>query len=208
LTGTAGITGSSSPAAEVEGWALNWHALSNPATARAGYHTLALKMLKMGDEHEGDLAVPQGSGFGSFRATPGGSLRLGGRLADGASLTHASALGPDGQIRVFALLYGRPVPGSLWGRIDQDPGDDPVSPADNRLTGALSWSRPNRLPRGGLVYPGGLGPVTVNVEGGAYAPPHSCWARPDPAAESASLSPEPISPSRIPPCNRSPCSLM
>lgn len=154
--------------AEVQGWRQSWHQRSNPAVQRLGYHTFALESLVAVN----DPLVPQGSGYGSFSITPSGSLRLTGRLGDGTAMTQATSVGPQGEIGLFGLLYGPgKAPGSLLGKMTQGLGLDLNDPKDNRLGGNLTWSKPNRQPRGGQTYPAGFGPLELAVSGGYFQPP-------------------------------------
>lgn len=136
------MSGSVSPTdsdavAELVGWASPWHRRQQPALTREGYHTMALLL---DDQHLTDLAVPQGSGFGSFKIGTNGGLRVSGRLSDGTPLSLAPKLGAHGEIGLYSVLYGKADPGTLWGRMDQSLGTDLVSPTDNDLAGTLTWT--------------------------------------------------------------------
>jgi ELWxxDGT repeat protein len=163
LEGSVSRSGEEAIAA-VEGWALPFHRRQNPALERAGFHTLALLMDGV---HRFDPAVPQGSGFGSFKVGSDGALRLIGRLSDGSALKVASKLGANGEIGVFTLLYGKRAPGSLTGRIVQTEGEE-EPPAPNALTGTLSWRKPDQGSVSVTLYPAGFPTVALDVVGGEF----------------------------------------
>ncbi len=167
LTGLASEAEAEVPA-DVEGWGRVWHARQNPALARAGYHAFALELAA---EDQFKPSLPQGNGFAAFTVSTNGALRLAGRLAEGAPVLQGTFIGPAGQIAVHALPYGKKDPGSLHGRIDQGLGTDENNPADNPLTGTLTWTRPAR--GSGTLYPSGFGPLALTVMGGVFNPtPH------------------------------------
>ena len=164
-TGTTATEGSEAEHAELEGWHLPWHAKRQPADQRAGYHTMALLL---DETHTGDLTVPQGSGFASFKISGSGAMRIRGSLADGAHLVAAPKLGPQGQMGLYAALYGRQTPGSITGRISQVLISDPSIPNRTHLSGELTWSRPTQSPQDHAPYASGFELVTLRAEGGQF----------------------------------------
>lgn len=161
--------------AAVEGWRQTRHKRSNPALSRQGYHTFAMQP----DVPPNASDLPQGSGFGSFTISAGGTLGIAARLADGTAFTRSTFIGPEGQIGLFSLLYGPARPrGSVVGILHQGLGENLTSPRDNPLTGSLSWSRPPRSVKGSPLYPAGFDPIELAVIGGFFDPPTSLLGRP------------------------------
>lgn len=154
--------------AVLQGWRQTWHKRQRPANAYTGYHTYALEL--DADDLD-DPAIPQGNSHGSFTVGTDGKLRVSGRMSDATALTHSGFLGPQGQIGLFATLYGKPVPGSVTGVLTLGLGDLPANPADNPLSGLLTWSRPDRRPKGGQTYAAGFGPIELTALGGCFNPP-------------------------------------
>lgn len=152
--------------APITGWRHAWHARDNPASGHAGFYTFALTPTT----GLGDSDVPQGEGFGAFRLLPAGTAAVAGRVADGVAYTSSWPLGAEGRLGVFSVLYGKPVPGSLRGILEIG-ADSDTGPADNSLDGILDWSRPDRRPRGGLVYPAGFEALDLAAIGGHYTRP-------------------------------------
>lgn len=156
--------------AGITGWRNVWHAKNRPANNHAGFYTFAL-------ESNAGEAAPQGNGFGSFRLSTAGMAKVAGKVADGTSHTSAGCLSPEGRLAVFAPLYGKPIPGSLCGLLEIEPGDAVEDVTDNPLSGTLDWLRPDRRPGGGLLYPAGFGPLDLAVLGGHYSKPASPMGR-------------------------------
>jgi DNA-binding beta-propeller fold protein YncE len=134
-------------------------AVADP-TPYFGNHTLALLI---SEAKEGDEAVPQGDGAGSFavniRGTAGGVLWL----PDGSSLRFASPVTEGGWIRVSQPLYRNT--GSIHGRLKIVPG------GAHRLEGSeLSWWKAAQIAKT-RVYPGGHNVVDFRVRGGIHQIP-------------------------------------
>lgn len=147
-------------AAGLSGWRQGWHALSKPATSRAGYYTLGLNLADA--EDDGLLDVPQGSGYASFTLTTGGALTITGRTADGQGMTCASFMGPGGELLLHVPLYQNL--GSITGLLSLQNG--PVS-ADNEVSGPLTWSKPRNSSR---TYGAGFSLLNLDVFGRWLAP--------------------------------------
>lgn len=154
--------------AVVTGWRAHWHARDNPA-AFQGFHTLPLKLAS----HVGDSDVPQGHGFGSFTLNPAGTTTITGRTADGEIFTSATPMGKEGELAVFSLIYLAPVRGSLMGALRVSHGLRTDIASDNRVDGDLGWSRPDKRPKGGVLYPAGFDLVQLHAAGGFYVKPPS-----------------------------------
>lgn len=151
--------------AGIQGWRQNWHARNQPALTRVGYYTLVLEPEAT---HLGQADIPQGHGFASFTINTAGTLKLGGKLADGTAITLNTFIGPDGQTAVYHALYAKDALGSILGRVDVGLGVDPVQTGDNQLSGRLNWSRPASSAQ---AYGAGFDRVELEVIGGAFTEP-------------------------------------
>lgn len=147
------------------GWRNKW-SKTTPATADfGGYHAFALEIAPT---YAGNVAVPQGNGFGSFTVAADGKLTLAGKLADGEALTGATFIGPEGQIAVFRTLYTTKDKGSVAGALDIN------TPA---LSGALTWWRPANPAATHRLYKAGFPAVLdLSAVGGRYNPPSATQA--------------------------------
>lgn len=150
LTGTHG-------AATVSGWRFIWNKLTHPADTRDGYYSFAMNLADAGDD--GVASIPQGSGFATFSVALTGALTITGKTADGETLTSAGALGPDGEICLYAPLYK--ALGSLIGglKISEDPLGEFW---ENTLTGELTWFKPTTVTR---TYSTTFGPLNLSASG-------------------------------------------
>jgi hypothetical protein len=146
ITGTHG-------AATVQGWRQVWDKKFNPASSYEGYYSAALKVIDTEN-----LEIPQGIGYTTFTVASAGSLKITGKTADGQTITSATNLGPNGEIAVYATLYGNK--GTLVGVWEVDADGLFIN---NDIEGELTWSKPETK---GRAYVAPFGPVALNVEGG------------------------------------------
>lgn len=152
----------------VTGWSLPWKKLGNPASAFAGFYTLALEIPQ---DQQNTATIPQGNGFAAFTLSTDGKTKITGKTADGTSFTCSTHLSQNADLGLFATLYGNsPTPGSIVGPFSILPGEL-ASASDNTLAGQWTWSRPDRRPKGGSTYPAGFAPVTLDLLGGSYTRP-------------------------------------
>lgn len=152
---------------EVSGWRQVWHSRLNPALSYAGIHVFGIEQLA---GVPADPLVPDGSGYGSMTVASTGRYRISGKTGDGTPFVTSSFIGPTGQAGAFALLYGGAISGALTGRLNLDLGSTPEDASTHRVTGGLDWSRPDRRPKGGTLYPAGFGPIDCMVRGGKLRP--------------------------------------
>ena len=118
--------------------------------------------------HAGDDAYPQGSGYAAVTVSIKGVAALAGKLADGTVITQSRVLWPDGQLPLFAPLYGNR--GCLQGGLTIGLGTVDGDASDNPVTGALAWSRPVSTKAGDPLFAAGFD-TDLEVAGGAYTPP-------------------------------------
>ncbi|GEP42198.1 autotransporter-associated beta strand repeat-containing protein [Brevifollis gellanilyticus] len=124
-------------------------------------------MLPEGDPLEGNVNVPQGSGYGTFTVSAAGAYTLAGRTPDNESLTGSYWVGPEGELFIYQTLHtpvtgAVPTKGSIHGQLQIELG---TTQDENDLTGALTLVR-QANPKGRL-YKLGFGlpntPVTTPV---------------------------------------------
>lgn len=148
--------------AEVDGWRFIWDKKFNPASTREGYYSVALDLAD--EEDLADDSIPHGVGFATFSILPVGTLKVVGKTADGQALTASTTLGPDGELAVYAALYGGK--GSLFGRWQAAASADGLF-IDNHVTGSATWQKPLTK---GRTYAQAFGPIDLTIEGGYLAP--------------------------------------
>jgi uncharacterized delta-60 repeat protein len=168
----------------VNGWRKVWKgdwlgsgAASRLATSYVGYHLFSLpahESLLFGRRNSSRSSVtvvgggpPElGTGFGSLVVGLDGSVFFQGQTGDGQRFTAGSLLGPEGQLGIFASVYGGR--GALCGTAEM------AADAEHRIRPSfvgqtISWmKRPE--PKATLAYPDGIG-QWVDMEGARYVPP-------------------------------------
>jgi hypothetical protein len=147
----------------VEAWRNPWSTLNKVGLYYRKLHTFGL------ETQDPDPSLPQGDGFGSW-STVGestGMLTVAGSLADGSKFTSGGFIGKQGQILIYKSLYSNK--GTLLGILMHSPPDIP--PADNGISGILTWSKPSADPAKDKVYPGGFDAIDLQATGGAYVRP-------------------------------------
>lgn len=154
--------------ANFTGWRKVWLKTKvnpTPALAYSGYYTLGLELPLLS---QGNVDVPQGTGFASFTVSSAtGALRVSGRVADGTAFTASTYAGPTGEVAVFKTLYSSKARGSVVGSLDIDQ-ENPVDTTDNTLEGTVSWWKPAQA---GRAYAAGFGPLDLEAIGSRYTPP-------------------------------------
>ncbi|GEP41834.1 beta strand repeat-containing protein [Brevifollis gellanilyticus] len=152
LTGTHG-------AAEANGWRSTWNALSNPASTREGYYSIAID--PTGEPND---AIPQGSGFATFTVSSAGVVTLAGLTADGQKITSSDVLGPDGQFGIYTSLYA--AKGSIFGELLLNE-DEYGEFFGNTVEGTLNWDKAATT---GKVYAAAFAaPLILTAEGNYLA---------------------------------------
>ena len=113
---------------------------------------------------------PQGYGFGSFIVNEAtGVLNITGSLPDGSPLLCSTFVGQKGEVLLYQSLHANR--GSCFGKIEIVKVN---APADNTLSGNLTWLKPASLPAAkDLVYSSGFGalPLSLTALGGALPTP-------------------------------------
>jgi hypothetical protein len=150
------------------GWRNKWLKTKvdkTPALAYFGYYTLGLELPLLS---QGNVTVPQGTGYASFTVNSGtGKLNVVGKLSDGTAFTTATYVGPTGQVVVFKAIYASKTRGSVVGSLTIDQ-EAPADINDNTLVGTVSWWKPAQA---GRAYATGFGPLDLDALGSRYNPP-------------------------------------
>ncbi len=149
-------------AATISGHRSAWNAISQPAEDLAGYYSMALDLADVGDD--GLVGIPQGSGYATFTVTPGGTLTVAGRTADGETITTATFLSTDADFWVYTPLYKNA--GTIQGSLKITPDAQSVF-VGNVISGPLTWFKPTIPSRS---YDTTFGPINLKAEGGYLAP--------------------------------------
>jgi hypothetical protein len=157
LVGTVGTGG---PSVGLTGWRQVWNAATQPASNLAGYYSLGLD-IQGGDI--GQPSIPQGTGYLTCTVSLDGKLTFTGKTSEGAGITSATFLGPNGEALVFQTLYSHT--GSVLGTLTLTP-DIGDSFNDNAFSGSLDWLRAPQ-PLSQRSYQSGFGP-TIIVASGKY----------------------------------------
>lgn len=139
----------------------------------------------------GNIAVPQGDGYGSFTVTDKGVATIAGMTADGEKITCATFVGPNGEVLLYQSLYGTVRKGAVAGLLSLSAGADMTASAaalvDNVITTSplfdFDWTRPpatavlgtattSRTYRAGFGLAGTpvVNPVELEAFGGYYQP--------------------------------------
>lgn len=162
ITGTLG--GDSGNTAEVTAWRNSWAAEVDKAAIVAG--TYSFPILAPEDEEE---TFPQGIGYGTLAVdAKTGSVKIGGKLADGSVLSGTTFVGPEGQVLIYVPLYTNR--GSIFGKVSITPGAD--APADNVVSGTVDWYKPAPIGKtADTLYAKGFGPISLEAAGGIRKAP-------------------------------------
>lgn len=114
---------------------------------------------------QGDSAVPQGTGYGSFTLGANGRMVLAGITADDEKVTSSSFVGPDGELMFYQVLYKTVQRGSILGSMTLD-----GATSGNPIVGVGSWTRPETPTATHRRYKNGFSAVGIEVSGGIYIP--------------------------------------
>jgi hypothetical protein len=131
-----------------------------PTLAYQGTHNFGLALAAP------NPALPQGTGYGSFKVASNGTLTVSGRLPDGVSYTTATFVGPHGEVLVHQVSS---TVDTVLGALDVNPGVA-ADFSDYLLNGTLSWSRKDQSAKTRL-YRDAFGPVNLTATGGRYVVP-------------------------------------
>jgi hypothetical protein len=105
--------------------------------------------------------LPQGANFGTIQIAAKGQARIAGRTADGSAFTTSTALGRDGNLLIYQVLYK--VPGTFMGQLAL------LNNSAQSVIGTATWSKPPQT--SGSLYRAGWNPVLpLAIIGGRYRP--------------------------------------
>ena len=103
---------------------------------------------------------PAGDGYGSVKVDAAGNVKLGGKLADGTTLSQKASLSKSGQWPLYLSLYSKKGSLCSWVQFDTN------LPATS-LGGVVNWFKP---PSTKGLYAAGFTNVT-QLAGSSYSPP-------------------------------------
>lgn len=140
-----------------------WSKTGPLASSYAGLYNVAIDLQTA---ELGNLAIPQGSSYGSFKIGDDGKLTIAGRTADGLAYSAASLTGPSGELPFHAPFAASL--GSLQGMMTvTSVGATPFP--DNTVAGTLVWiKKPALSTSKDMAYRAGFGPISVDTDGGKY----------------------------------------
>jgi uncharacterized delta-60 repeat protein len=151
--------------AAITAWRNGWSSVL-PIVKASDYkaqHTFSL-------QNTNNTNGPQGYGFGSFIVTEAtGVLNITGSLPDGSPLLCSTFVGQKGEVLLYQALHANR--GSCFGKLEIVKVN---APADNTLSGNLTWLKPASLPAAkDLVYSSGFGalPLSLTAVGGTLSAP-------------------------------------
>lgn len=152
--------------AAVTAWRQVW-STANPATAYAGIYNFSIATVEGGNERS-----PGGYGYATC-AIPmnGAAFDIKGRLPDGKPFVCSSRLGPQGQLIVHQTQYARL--GSVLSQLSLNapPDGEADGPSFVEVSGESTLFKPRQTASTELIYKAGIGPVSLNFEGGRYVEP-------------------------------------
>jgi uncharacterized delta-60 repeat protein len=155
------------------GWKNFWNSTYRPASAVGLTGTYHFAM-DIPSASVGNVAVPQGTGYGALTVSNSGIATISGRTIDNKTVLCSGAMGPAGSFMVFQQLYNKT--GSLQGPLA-------IAQRDAELVGGISHSNVVTVPGfafdqykkaapGTRDYPSGIDPaIVLTVLGGTYAKP-------------------------------------
>jgi uncharacterized delta-60 repeat protein len=155
------------------GWKNFWNSTYRPASAVGLTGTYHFAM-DIPSASVGNVAVPQGTGYGALTVSDSGIATISGRTIDNKTVLCSGAMGPAGSFMVFQQLYNKT--GSLQGPLA-------IAQRDADLVGGISHSNVVTVPGfafdqykkaapGTRDYPSGIDPaIVLTVLGGTYAKP-------------------------------------
>lgn len=149
-------------------------ALASSFTSYTGYHTASIQLASSSDA--GQEHIPQGAGYTYFTIGSTGVASGLVRLADGTQFLLSSPLRTNGDLVVYAPLYGNT--GSLLGSLKVTPG----SPALVGSSG-LSWFKDNQPSTMLRTYRSTFGPLSLSVTGARYTSPSAIVMGLSPSAD-------------------------
>ena len=164
VTATNGTTAVSTA---LTGYRNVWSKTTKPATVYVNQFNY---LLEIPSSVVGDLDVPQGNGFGSFKVAVDGKVAVAGQTADGLAYTSAGFIGPDvaanDPVKLHIYSMFKAPGGSIMGTGTITPA------AHTTFTGSLSWNRAAEPATSkGVTYRAGFAPHDLTIVGGVYTAP-------------------------------------
>jgi len=144
-----------------------------PLAALVGSYTSVLDFTPgQTPDPTGNLAYPQGYGFGTLTVYATGSATWTGKLSDGSTTTANTTVGSTGQIPLHSMLYTTPGSAHGWVQVSQDSTSKPTNGGQPLLDGALDWVKDAQAPSStNHNYKAGFPLHQLTAAGGKYVKP-------------------------------------
>ena len=144
-----------------------------PLAALVGSYTSVLDITPgQTPDPTGNLAYPQGYGFGTLTVYATGSATWTGKLSDGSTMTANTTVGTTGQIPLHLMLYSTPGSAHGWVQVSLDSTSTPTNAGQPLLDGGLDWVKDAQAPSStNHNYKAGFGLHQLTAAGGKYVKP-------------------------------------
>lgn len=162
LTGT--VTDGVAPTVNVQAWrnTLQPLALQGAYTAVLDFTPLQVP------DPTGDVAYPQGNGFGTLTVTTKGAT-WSGKLADGTVATYATTIGSTGQVPLHLMLYTNTGSVHGWMQVTADSVVTPTNAGNPLLDGTVDWVKVAQAATStNQNYKSGFALHKLTIAGGKY----------------------------------------
>ncbi len=157
----------------VNAWHNPWNAVSNKAPLAAIYTSeLALGLALAGTTSTpGNVAYPQGTGYGTLTISTSGVATWAGKVADGAVTTASTTMGPTGDVPLHFMLYKNTGSAHGWVTASADSVSNPSNSGLRLLDGSLDWMKSQAASSADRSYNAGFLLHSLTVIGGEYVKP-------------------------------------
>ena len=151
----------------IDAWRNPWNATTNKSPLAGIYNSeLTLDSSVTGTgSNPGNIVYPQGTSFGTLTVTSAGIATWSGKMADGATTTCFTTMGPNGEVPLHFMLYTNT--GSAHGWV-QATGNDPDLLLDTM--GTFDWMKTKQT-AATLSYKNGFALQNLTVVGAKYIKP-------------------------------------
>ncbi len=162
LTGT--VSDNVAPTVNVQAWRNTLQPL-----ALQGAYTAVLDFTPAQvPDPTGDVAYPQGNGFGTLTVNTKGAT-WSGKLADGTVATYATTIGSTGQVPLHLMLYTNTGSVHGWMQVTADNVLTPTNAGQPLLDGTVDWVKIAQAPAStNQNYKSGFALHQLTIAGGKY----------------------------------------
>ena len=171
LTGTV-TNGVIATPVSIDAWRNPWSVTPTQAVIYTSELELGHDLSGTGS-NPGNLAYPQGAGYGTLSITTAGAATWSGRMADGAVTTCSTTLGPAGQVPLHFMLYTNTGSAHGWVTASADTSTPQANNGLRLLDGSIDWFKSKAATSADRTYNAGIPLNTLTVIGGEYVKPTS-----------------------------------